>query len=70
MCYLGCQGGIRWNLGKPDGWVNYKELTDKAAHEIKEIVLNENMDIDKAMKKIENVDIRIKFAAFERLGCI
>ena len=27
-------------------------------------MLNDNMDIDKAMKKIENIDNRIKFSAF------
>ena len=53
-----------WNLGKPDGWKVYEELTDKAADKIEAIVLGDNVNIDVAMKKISVIDNEIKFASF------
>ena len=53
-----------WNLGKPGGWESYKDMTDSAANDIENIVLNEEMEIDKVIKKIETVNNDIKFKAF------
>ena len=54
----------RWNLGKPEGWKSYQELTDKAAEKIEAIVLNEDISIDDAMKKVTAIENEIKFSAF------
>ena len=53
-----------WNLGKPEGWKVYKELTDKAAEKIDAIVLDDDIDVDTAMKKVLAIDNEIKFASF------
>ena len=54
----------RWNLGKPEGWKCYQELTEKAAEKIEEIVLNDEIGINDAMKKVTAIDNQIKFSAF------
>ena len=53
-----------WNLGKPEGWNMYNDLTNKAAERIEKIVANSELPIDVAMKKIDDIDNEIKFTAF------
>ena len=53
-----------WNLGKPDGWKAYKELTDKAAGKIEALVDKDDIDIEEAIRKISAIDNEIKFTAF------
>ena len=53
-----------WNLGKPGGWKDYKDMTDTAAQSIENIVLNNALEIDAVVKKIETIDNDIKFKAF------
>ena len=59
----------RWNLGKPGGCEAYKELSDKAASSIKDVVGNDDLDIDQKMKKIDLIDKKIKFGAFGKTRC-
>ena len=53
-----------YNIGKPGGWKAYKEMTDKAAKSIEEIVLNDELCIDEVVEKIDSIDKQIKFGAF------
>ena len=59
-----CVKSSTWNLGKPEGWKVYHELTNKAADRIDDIVQNNNIDVDVSMKRIETIDNEIKFTAF------
>ena len=59
-----CEKSSTWNLGKPEGWKVYKELTDKAAAKIEDIVNNNNIEMDNAVKQIETINKDIKFVAF------
>ena len=52
-----------WNLGKPGGWKDYKELTNKAAVDIEDIIANGDTDINEVIKKVENIENGIKFQA-------
>ena len=51
-------------MGKPDGWKACQKLTDKAAESIEEIVENNDLEIDDAMKKIKSIENQIKCTAF------
>ena len=53
----------KWNLMKPGGWNKYVEATNDIAAKIVEIV-DEESDIEKAMKKIEKLQDKAKFVAF------
>ena len=53
-----------WNIGKPDGWKSYRELTDKAAKDIDKIVADETVGIDEVVKRVDKIETEIKYKAF------
>ena len=53
-----------WNLSKPGGWKVFRDLTNKAADAIEEIVTNEELDIDTVVKKLDVIDNQVKFTVF------
>ena len=55
-----------WNLKKPGGWNAYKDLSDKTAEKIENIVTNENLSVDKKMKTVITVENEIKFCLIFR----
>ena len=52
-----------WNMAKPGGWKNYKELTDRRASEIN-VIAEKDIPMDEKFKQIENIEKEIKFEAF------
>ena len=55
---------ISRNLKKCVGWETYKELTDKAADQIEQVVKDDTLVIDEVLRKIESREKEIKFASF------
>ena len=55
---------VGWNLAKKDGWEKYKRLTEEKSEKIKEVVENEELDIEEVMEKFERIEKKIKFEAF------
>ena len=53
----------KWNTSKPDGWNNYKWISNMYAEQIKKVCLDEN-DVDKIEKKLSMIENKIRFAAF------
>ena len=53
-----------WNLRKEGGWEEYKELTEKCAYKVEEIVNNSDISIEECMKKIDKVNNMVKFGSF------
>ena len=53
-----------WNINKPGGWEIYKELTDTAAEKIDEVINNDKLVINEVVKKVENIENKVKFKAF------
>ena len=44
-------------------------MSDKAAKHIEEVILDEGLDIDETVKKVESIDNQIKFGAFGKTRC-
>ena len=53
-----------WNLGKPGGWKAYKTITDEVSDKVKNIVGQEDLDVNSVLKKIYAIDTKVKFRAF------
>ena len=64
ICSFNGYQSVTHNLRRPGGWDIYKELTEKASDAIEEIAVNEELDINTVMKKIEVIDNQVKFEAF------
>ena len=45
----------RWNIYKPGGWETYKEVSDKYAEELENVIDNKEFDIDTVMRKVEAI---------------
>ena len=54
----------RWNVNKPGGWAIYERITDEIADKINNIVDNDKITIDEAIKRIDNLENKVKFKAF------
>ena len=53
-----------WNLKKVGGWEEYEKQTHMVPNKVEEIIENENISINECMKRIENLDNKVKFTAF------
>ena len=58
----------KWNLAKKDGWEKYKQLTEAKSEKIKEIIENEQLDIEEVVEKFERIENKIKFEAFGKMS--
>ena len=54
----------QWNVGKPDGWKIYEEVTNESADKLADIVEDEQTSINQKMKKMLALETKIKFQAF------
>ena len=45
-----------WNHKKSGGWETCKELTDKAADRIEQVVIDDTLEVDEVLKKIESIE--------------
>ena len=56
---------VKWNTSKPEGWHNYKWISNLHAEEIKK-VCEEESNIDYVEKKLGKINDKIRFAAFNK----
>ena len=53
-----------WNLRKLGGWEEYENQTNMVASQLERIVEDDHISIDECMRKIDNLNNKVKFTAF------
>ena len=55
---------VTWNLARKDGWERYKSLTKEKNDKIREVIEDEELDIEEVMDRLEKFENKIEFTAF------
>ena len=53
-----------WNLARKDGWKRYEVITKANSDKIKQVLNNEELDIEEVMEKVKRIENKIKFESF------
>ena len=56
---------LAWNTVKPGAWEKYKEISNKVAEQIELIVADEGLEDEEVMDKVDKIQTKLKFAAFQ-----